>query len=131
MYSVYGDTVLDPFWGTGTTSLAAMTAGRNSVGYEREAEFATVFEDQVGKIREITRDVLAERIARHHDFVRDRRAKNESFEYTAERYDFPVMTKQERQLTFYSIAGIDQVDAGYQVSHQRVESPEKLRTSSG
>ncbi len=131
MYSVYGDTVLDPFWGTGTTSLAAMAAGRNSVGYEREAEFATVFEDQVSKIRDITRDVLGERITRHREFVRDRRAKNETFEYTAERYDFPVMTKQERQLTFYSIAGIDEVDAGYRLSHERVETPENLRTSSG
>ena len=39
MYSVYGDTVLDPFWGTGTTSLAAMIAGRNSIGYELQEEF--------------------------------------------------------------------------------------------
>ena len=30
MYSVYGDTVLDPFWRTGTGSLATMVAGRNS-----------------------------------------------------------------------------------------------------
>ena len=34
MFSIYGDTVLDPFLGTGTTSLAAMCAGRNSVGIE-------------------------------------------------------------------------------------------------
>lgn len=34
MYSFVGDTVLDPFNGTGTTMLAAMESGRNSVGYE-------------------------------------------------------------------------------------------------
>lgn len=34
MFSFAGDTVLDPFWGTGTTSLAAMTWGRNSIGVE-------------------------------------------------------------------------------------------------
>lgn len=34
MFSFVGDTVLDPFWGTGTTSLAAMSWGRNSVGVE-------------------------------------------------------------------------------------------------
>jgi DNA modification methylase len=34
MFSFVGDTVFDPFWGTGTTSLAAMTWGRNSVGVE-------------------------------------------------------------------------------------------------
>lgn len=34
MFSFVGDTVFDPFWGTGTTSLAAMAWGRNSVGVE-------------------------------------------------------------------------------------------------
>ena len=38
MYSVRGDTVLDPFVGTGTTSLAAMVAGRSSVGVDRDAD---------------------------------------------------------------------------------------------
>lgn len=51
MYSVHGDTVLDPFWGTGTTSLAAMAAGRNSVGYELDEGFISVFEDTVEDIK--------------------------------------------------------------------------------
>ncbi len=34
MFSFVGDTVLDPFMGTGTTSLAAARWGRNSVGVE-------------------------------------------------------------------------------------------------
>ncbi len=34
MFSFWGDTVLDPFCGTGTTMLAAMKHGRNSVGIE-------------------------------------------------------------------------------------------------
>ena len=34
MFSFVGDTVLDPFLGTGTTTLAAATWGRNSIGYE-------------------------------------------------------------------------------------------------
>lgn len=34
MFSFVGDTVLDPFAGTGTTALAAAQSGRNSVGYE-------------------------------------------------------------------------------------------------
>lgn len=34
MFSFVGDTVLDPFLGSGTTALAAMQCGRNSVGYE-------------------------------------------------------------------------------------------------
>ncbi len=34
MFSFVGDTVLDPFLGTGSTSIAAMNSGRNSIGYE-------------------------------------------------------------------------------------------------
>jgi DNA modification methylase len=34
MFSFAGDTVLDPFLGTGTTPLAAARCGRNSVGVE-------------------------------------------------------------------------------------------------
>ena len=34
MFSFVGDTVLDPFLGTGTTSLAAMQCGRHSIGFE-------------------------------------------------------------------------------------------------
>jgi modification methylase len=34
MFSFVGDTVLDPFMGTGTTARAALALGRNCVGYE-------------------------------------------------------------------------------------------------
>lgn len=36
MFSFVGDTVLDPFVGTGTTCIAAMKCGRNSVGIETD-----------------------------------------------------------------------------------------------
>jgi site-specific DNA-methyltransferase (adenine-specific) len=39
MFSFAGDTVLDPFTGTGTTQLAAIEAGRNSWGYEVEPAY--------------------------------------------------------------------------------------------
>ncbi len=39
MFSFVGDTVLDPFLGTGTTSVAAVLAGRNSVGVEVDREY--------------------------------------------------------------------------------------------
>lgn len=34
MFSFAGDTVLDPFLGTGSTTIAAMRSGRNSLGFE-------------------------------------------------------------------------------------------------
>ncbi len=42
MFSFVGDTVLDPFLGTGTTSLAAARAGRNSIGVEVDPEYLAI-----------------------------------------------------------------------------------------
>jgi len=39
MFSFVGDTVLDPFMGTGTTTVAAAKWGRNSIGYEIDAHY--------------------------------------------------------------------------------------------
>ncbi len=39
MFSFVGDTVLDPFMGTGTTSLACARWGRNSIGIELDATY--------------------------------------------------------------------------------------------
>jgi DNA modification methylase len=39
MFSFVGDTVLDPFLGTGTTSVAAALCGRNSIGIEVEPHY--------------------------------------------------------------------------------------------
>lgn len=39
MFSFVGDTVLDPFLGTGTTTVAAAKWGRNSVGYEVDSHY--------------------------------------------------------------------------------------------
>ena len=39
MFSFTGDTVLDPFCGSGTTMIAALRTGRNSIGVEIEPEY--------------------------------------------------------------------------------------------
>src|SRR5438874_3316543 len=39
MFSFVGDTVLDPFLGTGTTGIAAAKTGRNSVGFEVDEHY--------------------------------------------------------------------------------------------
>lgn len=44
MFSFVGETVLDPFLGSGTTSFAARNLNRNSVGYEMNPEFIPFIE---------------------------------------------------------------------------------------
>jgi modification methylase len=39
MFSFVGDTVLDPFLGSGTTTISAADCGRNSIGYEIDGEY--------------------------------------------------------------------------------------------
>jgi len=47
MFSFAGDTVLDPFVGSGTTSLAAKNLGRNSVGYEINTKFIEMIKQKL------------------------------------------------------------------------------------
>lgn len=47
MFSFSGETVLDPFLGSGTTALAARNLGRNSVGYEINGDFISTIKDKL------------------------------------------------------------------------------------
>ncbi len=107
MYSVYGDTVLDPFWGTGTTTLAAMVAGRDSVGYELDEQFVAHFEGRLPDLADISESVITSRLEAHREFVRERTENGNSLDYDAEHYDFPVVTSQERNIRLYEVTGVE------------------------
>lgn len=47
MFAFKGETVLDPFMGSGTTSLAARNLDRNSIGYEINPEFIYITKDKL------------------------------------------------------------------------------------
>ena len=49
LYSYVGETVLDPFLGTGTTALVAKRLGRNSIGYEIDLELKPIIEERLIK----------------------------------------------------------------------------------
>jgi site-specific DNA-methyltransferase (adenine-specific) len=48
MFTFIEDTVLDPFLGSGTTSLAAKNLSRNSIGYEINKDFLPIIKDKIG-----------------------------------------------------------------------------------
>ncbi len=95
MFSVEGDTVLDPFAGTGTTLAAAAASARNSIGIEREPALAPVIAETLALAPEAGLDRQRARIEAHLEFVATRTAAGKPPGYTSEHYGFPVMTNQE------------------------------------
>ena len=49
LFSFAGDTILDPFAGTGTTSVAAMNTGRNSIGLDIEPKYVAIARERLNK----------------------------------------------------------------------------------
>lgn len=50
MFSFVGETVLDPFAGSGTTLLASHNLERNSIGYEINKEFKTIIQEKLSTV---------------------------------------------------------------------------------
>ena len=48
LFSYVGETVLDPFMGSGTTNKVAAMLGRNSVGYEIDIELCDIVKEKMG-----------------------------------------------------------------------------------
>ena len=49
MFSFAGDTIFDPFAGTGSTNLAALAAGRNSIGNEIETSYLRIAQKRLSE----------------------------------------------------------------------------------
>ena len=108
MYSSRGDLVLDPFVGTGTTLLAAMAAGRNSIGVDVDEALLTAFREDALRARDFLTAVIRERLSAHLRFVRDYTAKGGRLAHENRRHGFPVMTEQESDLL---IQGVEEISA--------------------
>lgn len=107
MYSVEGDTVLDPFAGMGTTNLACMASGRNSIGVELENEFAQLAVDAISVSPDVLNQIIDSRISNHIAFVDslpdDKRQKC----YDNIAHGFKVKTRQETAIDISRVASVD------------------------
>jgi modification methylase len=64
MFSFPGETVLDPFMGSGTTALAARNLNRNSIGYEINSDFVPVIKEKIGTLdafREVEIEIIKQK----------------------------------------------------------------------
>ncbi|RME61476.1 site-specific DNA-methyltransferase [Candidatus Parcubacteria bacterium] len=70
MFSFVGDTVLDPFSGTGTTMIASIRSGRNSIGVEIEPEYcqlaARLLKAEANALFNKV-DLRFEKVEKHHE----------------------------------------------------------------
>ena len=73
MFSFSGETIFDPFLGSGTTTLAAKNLGRNSIGYEINKEFESVIKEKLN-INQLSldKDTI--------EFLEDKENNNYSFD---------------------------------------------------
>jgi DNA modification methylase len=107
MYSVKGDTVLDPFLGTGTTAIASMATGRNSIGFEIDPNFKNHILKRLGNIIDFSNHQIENRLRKHLAFARERTKTHGGLGYVSRHYGFPVMTSQETEILFDELKKIE------------------------
>jgi DNA modification methylase len=111
MYSVFGDTVFDPFLGTATTTLAAMACGRNSVGYEIDPGFAGYIKRRLEKEIAQLNHYNLQRLKDHLEFVREHTQEKGPLKYVNSYFGFPVMTGQEKELKLLFVKSVEEVQS--------------------
>lgn len=121
MFSIKGDTVLDPFAGTGTTVAAAMASQRNSIGIDKDTDFFPVMRNIPDWIIPHTKKQNRSRLYNHVKFVEQQKEKGKNLKYRNLHYGFPVMSLQEENITFSDIEAIHRTEEGnflteYQIS---------------
>jgi len=112
MYSLQGETVLDPFAGTFTTCAAAVGNGRSSINVEREALLVEQGIQRIGReIPELNQRV-AHRLARHRAWADEWLARRpDSLGHSNRLYDIPVMSAQESSVEFFWISALAKHEA--------------------
>lgn len=126
MFSVKGDIVLDPFLGTGTTTIGAIASERNSIGIEIDKKFSKIINKSILQSKQTINDYIEERIKRHLIFTEKRIETKGGFKYYNEYHNFPVVTRQETKML---IRYIDQISKNlkHEIKAMYSEEPASIR----
>jgi modification methylase len=109
MFSVKGDTVLDPFLGIGTTMFAAMASARNSIGVEISPDFKKDIVPAIPGVVETANQRIRQRMDAHLAFVEARKQQDKPFKHENKHYRFPVVTNQEKEIFFNALTRIKHI----------------------
>ena len=124
MHSLIGDTVLDPFLGTGTTTAAAIAGGRSSIGFEIERSLERPIRDAIETAVLIGRVYASRRLGAHLDFVQSREAAGKSCRHVNRHFGFPVVTRQETDLQLIVPKAVESVRSRtFAVEHEPAPLP--------
>lgn len=128
MFSFMGETVFDPFAGSGTTSLAAKNLGRNSIGYEINKEFAPIIKEKLCSNQLVLED--ESRVV----FCEDKTGNISCFEQLP--YIFHDPHKMDKKIDVKKLQFGSKIDSKQRkredlFSVKRVISPEKIELSNG
>jgi DNA modification methylase len=107
MYSQQGDVVLDPFVGLGTTTIASLLTGRNSIGVDIDAALEPSIRENIGGLQiDALNGLIADRYNKHLDFVKEREAQGKEVKYENHHLKCKVMTSQEVDINLHYIDAI-------------------------
>ncbi|MDP2951587.1 MAG: DNA methyltransferase [bacterium] len=126
MFSFVGDNVLDPFLGSGTTTVAAKNLNRNSTGYEINNNYLPTIKEKIGA----TKDNLFKNVA--FEFIDQ---KQHNINYAKDISELPYIFKDTikfnrkidpKKLQFGSKINLTENEAINTYSVKKIVSPEKL-----
>jgi DNA modification methylase len=112
MYSVQGDTVVDPFLGTGTTTFAAIAAGRSSIGVEIDKALGQRIGGEILVCGDKVNEVVTGRLRKHDEFVNKRILAGKPLKYINDGLGCQVMTGQEIKLMLPLVDRIEETGPG-------------------
>jgi modification methylase len=119
MYSVYGDTVLDPFLGTGTTSQASVILGRNSIGVDIDNSFLlTAKRSLEHAVKYGNIHYWVDRLESHKRFVE---TYKKEIKHINVNLNIPVITSQEAEIKFLKPSFCEKINDHIEVTHLEFE----------
>ena len=128
MHSLIGDTVLDPFLGTGTTTAAAIAGGRSSIGFELEHSLERPIRNAIETAVPLGREYAQRRLDAHLDFVHSREEAGRPCLHLNRHYGFPVVTGQETDLELLAPRAIE-AESTRTISAQHETAPLPVRST--
>jgi len=132
MFSFVGDTILDPFLGSGTTSLAAKRLKRHAIGYEINEDFLPTIQETLGGAQKNLFDETEIKVRKQRDTSLDFEKEIRTLPYI---FEDPVAFDKRvdpRNLSFGS--KVDKLDADAVEQYytvKKIVSPERLILGNG